>query len=111
MDAQTIGILVTVGLAWTGFLTAIIKWILDRYSAVMQTKIDEIGRENRELKEKISNLKATMPKEYVRLESCRHCREEWMRVVTVIDQKLQEFSARLGDKIDKLREEIYDRHA
>lgn len=110
MDHQTIGVIITIGLAWTGLLTGIIKWILDRYSAVMQAKIDELAKENRELRDSITELVARLPIEYVRQDHCKACREEWLRIVNIIDQKLMTFSERLGEKIDMLRRELYERH-
>lgn len=109
MDAATIGIIVTVVIAWSTLLLAVIKILLDRYLTAVTAQIVDLAGENKELKKEITKLREELPVLYVRQDHCKNCRDEWMRIVGIIDQKLESFSDRMGEKIDQLRKDMYER--
>lgn len=110
MDAQSVGIGVTILLAWSGFLIAIIKWLLDKYAAVMEAKIAKLAEENAELLRVIAALRAELPIQYVRQDNCKSCREDWRCMMSAIDQKFSELSNRIAEKFDEFRRELYERN-
>ncbi len=110
MDAATIGIIVTVVIAWSTLLLAVIKLLLDRYLSAVSAQIETLQKENAELKKEISKLREELPVLYVRQDHCKNCRDEWTRIIGTIDQKLEAVADRLSSKIDELRKEMYGKH-
>lgn len=99
-DLQQIGVLVGIGLPWSGALLWMVKWLLDRYFAALESrfraleeslkaKTEEWQRTERALLE----LKADLPVQYVR-------KEDAIRGEVVIHAKLDA----LNGKLDQLRE-------
>lgn len=99
-DLQQIGVLVGIGVPWSGALVWTLRWLLDRYFTALESrfqaleeslksKADEWQRAERALLE----LRAELPVQYVR-------KEDAIRGEVVIHAKLDALNA----KIDQLRE-------
>jgi len=98
-DLQQIGVLVGIGVPWSGALLWMVKWLLDRYFAAIEARFrgledalkaraDDWQRTERALLE----LKAELPVQYVR-------KEDAIRGEVVIHAKLDALAA----KIEQLR--------
>jgi hypothetical protein len=114
MEAHTVGLIITLVIAWSGLLIGAIKLLLDKYLA-SQEAMNLVQKENiqrqaddiQRIKDDLSKLRSDLPVEFVRRDDCRNCREEWLRMVNVLDQKLGNFYGKISDKIDEMRKELY----
>jgi hypothetical protein len=104
-----LGVVVTLFLAWSGLLMWGVKWLLDRYTKVMEDKLTEMAREVKEVKTDLASLRAELPAQYVRQDHCKNCREENQRVLAMIDQRLTMFADKIMEKIDAVWKEMYTR--
>jgi hypothetical protein len=111
MEASHVGIIATAVIAWSTLLLAVIKILLDRYLTAVTAQIAELQLENKDLKKDIARIREELPLLYVRQEQCKSCREEWMRIVGVIDQKLAAFAERVIGKFEDLRKELYEQRS
>lgn len=118
MDASTIGILITVALAWSGLLIGIIKFLLDRnlasaerIIALQDDKISAVMVELRKNNEDMAKLRAELPVLYTRKDDCRNNHEAWIRQVAALEFKFEAQVSRILDKIEELRKEWYATHA
>lgn len=111
MDLRVVAILVTLGLAWSGFLIGIIKWLLGRNQAHIDKRFESLERgrdaeqkrweKAREIEQKewqriereLLDFKAELPLQYVR-------REDNIRQEVVINSKLDA----LAEKLDTFRD-------
>lgn len=80
---QVMGILISLALAWHGMLLGIIKWLIDRHFRQMDERLNAISR----LEQKILEMQAAMPNEYLR-------RDDWIRFASVIEAKLDRLMMR-----------------
>lgn len=110
MDLPHIGLLVTVMIAYSGFLFAVIKVLLDRYVTAIEKRLDDQTSEIKELKTQYANHLANLPIQYVRSEACKACWDEWIRHYSNLDKKLEHNFERMSAKIDDLRKELYERY-
>lgn len=116
IDWKVIGVLSTIFLAWNGFLVGIIKFLIDRSFKsgdrrleAIETDVEDIrdavahgiGEEadkRRELEREFRQLIADLPLKYVQ-------REDWIRLATSIDAKMDA----LADKVEEVKDRLYAR--
>lgn len=100
MDLKLLGIILTVMLAWSGFLVGAVKWLLDRYQSHLDKRFESLERSNdaehkewQRIERELLELKATLPVDYV-------MRDDSIRQEVVINSKLDA----LAEKIDNFRD-------
>jgi len=98
LDWRMMGVLATLFVAWSALLFGMIRWLLNRYQSHMDEKFDglergrnETERYARQLEQKLMELIASLPRDYV-------MREDWIRFAGVIDAKMD----RLGNLMNEL---------
>lgn len=106
-----VGVMITVGIAWSGFLVAVIKFLLDRSLALQDEKINTLTQEIKKQNEEQSKLLSQLPVLYVRKDDCRAAHEAWIREFAAIEHKIAVQVDRINDKIDELKKELYARNA
>ena len=75
--------------AWSGLLIWIIKWLIDRAAKQSDLVIKTMREDLKRLDGDFRNLLADLPEKYV-------LRDDWVRMVTRFDSKLDALSERLG---------------
>ncbi|WP_339860416.1 hypothetical protein [Thalassospira alkalitolerans] len=116
IDWKAIGVLSGLFVTWSGFLVGIIKYLIERslkagdhrleaieqdLTDIKETVKDEIGVEadkRRELEREFRELIADLPLKYVQ-------REDWIRLATGIDAKMDA----LAGKVDEVKDRLYAR--
>jgi len=68
VDLRVVAILVTVGLAWSGLLIGIIKWLLDRYQAHIDKRFESLEKAREDEQKKWEKARETEQKEWQRIE-------------------------------------------
>lgn len=118
METQHIGALITVGLAWSGFLVAVIKWLLDRNMTsaeriigLQDEKINALTSEIRKTNDELAKMRAELPVIYIRKDDCRSSREDWVREISALEHKVSGLVERINVKLDQLMKEMYERNA
>jgi chromosome segregation ATPase len=109
MDWQTFGFFASVLAAWSALLVQLQKAQLDRLGSHLDKRLDDIKRdqdkhaaENTAIKDDLARLKAELARDYLR-------REDWVRQVSVLDGKVDNWTSALDRKFEDVRKYIYDR--
>ena len=114
MTAATVGVSITLFLAWTGFLVGVIKWLLDRNLESQHKQGEDLYKEFRDLKKEVegvksevSKLQRDLPVTYVRHAQFQRCQDECHMNFASIGKKIDDMQAAIGDKFDELRKEVF----
>ena len=106
LDWKVIGILVTLFLAWSGFLVGVIKWLVDKAvnanlnrQEQLEQGLEKLEGKHESLERDFRNHLLELPEKYVQ-------RVDWVRLVSVIEAKMD----KLNDKLDKLKDDLNGGH-
>ena len=103
--------IITIVIAWSGFLVAVIKFLLDRSLALQDEKINGLTIEVKRQNEEQSKFLSQLPVLYVRKDDCRTSQESWIREAAALEHKMNAQFDRIIDKFEELRKELYARNA
>jgi hypothetical protein len=99
VDLQGLGVLVGIGVPWSGALLWMVRWLLDRYFAALEARFTALEEELKSraddwqrTERALLELKAELPVQYLR-------KEDAIRGEVVIHAKLDALAA----KIEQLR--------
>lgn len=81
-----IPILVTLGLAWSGFLVGIIRWLQSKNEESLSVRLSAIEKSVGEVKADL----ASMPRSYVLKDDCRRQQDQILASLALINRKLDE---------------------
>lgn len=83
---QIIPILVTLGLAWSGFLVGVIRWLQSKNEEALSSRLDAIEKSIAE----IGAERAAMPRSYVLKDDCHRQQDQVLSALAMINRKLDE---------------------
>ena len=105
LDWKLIGVIVTIGIAWSALLVGTIKVLIERAIRGNEKRFERIeedldceAEKRRALEREFRALLADMPLKYVQ-------REDWIRLATTIEAKMDT----LNLKFDDVKDRIYAR--
>jgi len=85
-----IPILVTVGLAWSGFLVGIIRWLQSKNEEALSTRLTAIEKSVAGINSEL----ASMPRSYVLKDDCQRQEDQILSSLGMINRKLDELAVR-----------------
>lgn len=85
---QIIPIIVTLGLAWSGFLVGVIRWLQSKNEEALSRRLDAIEKSITEIRAEW----AAMPKSYVLKDDCRRQEDQVLSALAMINRKLDELA-------------------
>ncbi len=92
MTTDIIAVIAGLVAAWSGLLIWIIKWLIDRAAKHSDHVIKTMREDLKRLDGDFRNLLADLPEKYV-------LRDDWVRMVTRFDSKLDALSERIGNDL------------
>lgn len=84
-------VIVTVLLAWSGLLVAVIGWLVNRMFDGMREEMSELKVANQAREREHMELRASLPLNYVQ-------REDWIRFSVGLDAKLDTIRAEMRER-------------
>jgi hypothetical protein len=87
---QLIPIIVTLGLAWSGFLVGIIRWLQSKNEEALATRLTAIEKSVAGINSEL----ASMPRSYVLKDDCQRQEDQILTALAMINRKLDELTAR-----------------
>lgn len=113
MTTQTIAIIVSIFIAWSGFLVGVIKYLLkhntvDRSSQIEELKlnISNLNTEILKLHSELAKLHQEMPLCYVRKADFTRCQEQCNMNTVTLERKIDDLRETLYEKLDDLAKEL-----
>lgn len=103
---QIIGIVVTVFIAWSGFLVGVIKYLLKHNTVDRSSQIEELKTEVTKLNDTIANLQQELALKYVRKSDFNRCRDKSLSEKLQLEKKQDDLVVKLYEKIDDLAREL-----
>ncbi|HNW10057.1 MAG TPA: hypothetical protein PLR50_04550 [Candidatus Rifleibacterium sp.] len=85
---QIIPIIVTLGLAWSGFLVGVIRWLQSKNEEALSRRLDAIEKSIAEIRADW----AGMPRSYVLKDDCRRQEDQVLSALAMINRKLDELA-------------------
>jgi hypothetical protein len=85
---QIIPIIVTLGLAWSGFLVGVIRWLQSKNEEALSRRLDAIEKSIAEIRAEW----AGMPRNYVLKDDCRRQEDQVLSALAMINRKLDELA-------------------
>lgn len=102
LDWKVVGILATLFVAWNGFLVSVIWWLINRAAKGgddrvrrLERSIEQEGEKRQDLEREFRQLIADLPLKYVQ-------REDWIRLATTVEAKLDALAQRVDGLKDKM---------
>jgi hypothetical protein len=83
-----IPIIVTLGLAWSGFLVGVIRWLQSKNEEALSRRLDGIEKSVAELRSDV----ALLPRSYVLKDDCRRQEDQILSALAMINRKLDELA-------------------
>lgn len=100
MDWQTFGAFAGILALWSGFILGAIKWLLDQRLGAFQALMQQALSDNQNTKELLAAFKVEVARDYLR-------REDWVRQVSVLDGKIDQWVNAMGNTMDEMRKILY----
>lgn len=100
MSAQTVTIAITLFIAWSGFLVGVIKLLISRAFKDGERRFEDLEVEQARERTKREDLEREFREHLANLPMTYVQREDWIRLGTTIDTKLD----RLWERMDKQME-------
>lgn len=83
-----IPIVITLGLAWSGFLVGVIRWLQSKNEEALSRRLDAIEKNIAEIRAEW----AAMPRSYVLKDDCRRQEDQVLSALAMINRKLDELA-------------------
>ncbi len=102
MDWQQVGVIVTIFLGWSALLVGVIKILIERAVRGNDDRFKRIEKDleretekRRDLDKEMRTLQTDLPRAYVQ-------REDWIRLATTIEAKMDALNTKFDDVKDRI---------
>lgn len=106
MTPQAIGIIITIFIAWSGFLVGVIKWLLKNNTVDRSSQIEGLKVEIERLNATVTLLQQEIAIKYVRKSDFNRCRDLSNAGSASVERKIDELKTTIYEKIEDLIKEI-----
>ena len=107
MTTHTIGIVVTVFIAWSGFLVGVIKYLLKHNTVDRSSQIGDLKLEIEKLSNTVALLQKEIAVKYVRKSDFNRCRDQSNVNTSRVEMKIDELKTTIYEKIEDLIREMH----
>lgn len=99
ISSTELGIIITIFAAWSAFMLGVIKLLIERALTASNDRHERLQKRVDNIENDFRNLLVDLPNKYVQ-------REDWIRLATTIEAKMDA----LNNKFDELKDRLYARN-
>lgn len=107
MDWQLVGLIVTIVIAALTCFGAIVKWLVDGLKLSYESLLNAQATKIEELSKSMAELRVDLQQQFVRKEECRSCREDGLKNLMAIENKLDHHREIIFNKLDEFRRDLF----